>query len=544
MTTTRHIVILTLVTLVASLLLSLHFFASPLRPWPDQGWMLQAAQRHAAGLGLTTVMDNRSLDITAPSWLRLTYFPPLYPLVVSALLRLGLDVEAAVKVVNAVAMIAGILGWVTLALRVIRGRAWLWLFALLLVVTGTATVPRGGTADYLYWAIMPWWTLALLAARSRLADRDRGNTLSRSLVVAALLVGVAIAIRWAAVVLVPAGVLVLIVPPRAKWPGVRRLACGALYAVPGVATYFGITAFNRWLGGAESLLTFVQEGWRFQHLATSYPLRSLVTVPLAVQPIAERVWRLADAELASTALSILIQVVLPLAVLALFGYLAATKRERLVEVVPSRDFVILAGATLVVWVGFLAFMAVRYNWDHVNWTYLEEPRYFRPIIPLAALLWLAILERCVASRLARGVAIGVMVVGSLYLVQAGARWQARWLTESDESWEAVEEIIDVQRRPGIHVVVDQDVSDYIIRGGPDLVATWYWDPEKLDRMTVGRPADLWVVWRTKERSAYFMDPEHDIRRFEAARKRFGIEKAWTSSGGAFEIWHAKLEPGE
>src|SRR5882724_1973347 len=103
-------------TIAASVILSLHFFVQPLRPWTDQGWMLQAAIRHATGEGLTSQLTSESLDLTRPDFARLVYFPPGYPLLVSAMLRAGLGVEAAAKTVNAAGVIIGVIGWLFLAL--------------------------------------------------------------------------------------------------------------------------------------------------------------------------------------------------------------------------------------------------------------------------------------------------------------------------------------------------------------------------------------------------------------------------------------------
>src|SRR5262245_9392471 len=96
-------------------LLSLHFFLQPLRPLCDQGWILQAAARDSAGKGLTTSMNSSLDDLTSLQYERLVYFPPLFPLGISWLLRTGLSVDAAVKMVNLLSLLTGTIGWTLLA---------------------------------------------------------------------------------------------------------------------------------------------------------------------------------------------------------------------------------------------------------------------------------------------------------------------------------------------------------------------------------------------------------------------------------------------
>ena len=68
-----------------AVVLSWDFFALSLDPWPDQAWILLAAERHHRGLGLTTTMDSSSNDLAVTDYHRLVYFPPGYPLLVSPL---------------------------------------------------------------------------------------------------------------------------------------------------------------------------------------------------------------------------------------------------------------------------------------------------------------------------------------------------------------------------------------------------------------------------------------------------------------------------
>ncbi|HVR39270.1 MAG TPA: hypothetical protein VMU84_09255, partial [Thermoanaerobaculia bacterium] len=213
-----------LIAIALAVLLSLHFFTQPLRPLPDQGTMLQAAINHARGDGLSVQFAD-ARDLTRIRFERLVYFPPGYPLLISTMLRVGFDVDRAVKIVNAVALVVGLFGWLLLAIPNIDHRWLRILFTILLVLACGGIIPRGGTTDVIFWAGMPWWILCLIHGRTR-----------RSLLIVAALINAAlISVRWAAVVLTPVAVL-------AMMPSVTS---AIVVALPPTLAYFAIGAINR-----------------------------------------------------------------------------------------------------------------------------------------------------------------------------------------------------------------------------------------------------------------------------------------------------------
>lgn len=578
---------LALLAAIAAGVLSVPFFVQPLRPWPDQGLVLHAAVRHARGDGLTVPVPDAT-DITGWEAQRLTYFPPLYALAVSACLRSGGALHAAdpgaalghavahiVKLTNAAALVLGVLGWCLLAAHALGSRSLGTLFAGLLAVSGGASVPKGGTADFIFWAAMPWWLGAVLLADAHADERRPRRAVAWALAagaLGALLVGV----RWAAVFLVPAAALFgllrglqwRVLEPAdddapGMWRRVRqgvfrralwlRLALAAAAAAPVGASYLVLTALNRQaVGGAGSVLSYLEPRWDWHHLATLYPFEALFTVPLALEPLLSRLWRAWEPARASTALGMLFRVALPLAaLLALRGavWRAASRTPRVARPPEHRATGSVAYrartlgvATLAALVVFLAWMSVRYTWSFVEWTYLDEARYYRPVWPLAALFWLSWIDRLpVASRF-RTAAGALLLVGVIYLIQAQGRSAFAQLGAHDESWELVERVRALERSPGLHVVLDNDVSDYVVAAGPRLFARLYPDPERGPRLVAGRPAELWLVRRLREPTAYVTDPDWDRKRFEAVRTRFSARQVWVSSGGGYELWNARVGP--
>ncbi len=547
----------------AAALLSLPFFLRPLLPWPDQGLVLQAALRHAQGLGLTAPAPDRH-DVTRTHPEPLTYFPPLYARLVSACLSVaghtsprpdgpdlerGRALERIVKVTNGAALVVGVLGWCLLAARVLGSRSLGSLLAGLLPVAGGAAVPLGGTADYLLWAALPWWLGLWLAADAAFEEGRRGRALVLALISGALgsaLVGV----RWAAVFLAPAAAL--FVGLRARAAGVRawrpvaqRLLLGGVGLAPIVATYAALTAWNRARsGGVESVLSFIAPRWDFERLLTLVPYESLFSIPLALEPLLTRAWRALEPARASPGLAFLFRVALPVAGLAgLWGSLRRARRQQR-EIAPSpqaRRAFTLAVATLVALVGLLAFLSVRYTWADLNWTYLDEPRYYRPIWPLAALLWLLLLDRLPTASRLRTASAALLLFGILYLLQAHGRAALAHLGPEERD-ELRVHVRDLERRPGLHVVLDNDVSEHVLTAGARLVPRGYPEPADVPGLRASQPAELWAVRRLREPTPYVRDGDWDRKRFEAVRARFGLTPRWRSSGGAYEIWHARIGP--
>ncbi len=530
-----------LVALVLAGGLSWHFFAQPLRPWPDQGWVLQAAVRHARGQGLSTQMRTGVTDLTEVRYDRLVYFPPLYPLVVSCLLQMGIPVELAVKLINALALVVGVCAWMVLSFRYLSG---LWLrlvFAGLLVTAGTtwgsAMVPKGGTADYLLWSALPCWLMLMLSAR----HADRMRTHLATLIAASAFVALLIGVRWAAVVLIPSGGLILLWPDDQR-KFTARMISAIVYGLPAVAAYWIYGAINRAASefGGNSL-AFITPRWEFFRLNTLFPFESVFTIPMGVEALLRRLWRATDPSMTSLFLGGVFRLGLPVILILGLIWLRARYREPRPDCRGELRVVLLL--FFVTQILFLAFLSVRYSWGPgIDWSYLDEPRYYRPLYPAALLFWLTFLPAVGQAPRVRSALVGLLTLGLVYQIQAHVRSELRLLTVEDESWTVVEQVRALHNRDGLNVVCDGDVSDYIILADPNLLAFNYPLPEEVASLRVGRPADLWLVRRVNEKAAYILDPEYHAKRFSALARRFRAEKVWTSSGGEYELYHARILP--
>jgi hypothetical protein len=495
--------------------------------------MLQAAVRHALGLGLTSQLLAPIDDLVRPRYVYLVYFPPLYPLAVSGLLKSGVSIDSAVKVINLFALLVGVFGWIRLAVLHLERPAIRGLFVGVLVLAGGAVVPRGATTDYILWAATPYWFVAVVSARQ--LDRTRW----RSLIAAALLAAGMIGVRWAAVFYVPAGAIALLWPFE-RSARIRRLARASSYVAPPLIVYAVIVTMNRALSGVGgTLLSVVQPEWQPERLLTLYPLEALTTIPVGVGPLLKRIWRAIDPSMELFILAFILRGVIPLLLVGLVVGLAirdgAASRGR-----ELRTVVAIVASALVV---FLGWMTLRYNWQHVDWSYLDESRYFLPIWPAVALFWLSIIETLRRRPRVYRAAVALLGISILYLAQAATRQEARQLGP-DESHELVEQVRSLASRSGMHVVFDTDVSDYVIQHAGNIVAYQYPGVERVSQLRVSEAGELWLVRRVRERTAYVTDPEYDARRFHALTSRFGGVRVWQSSGGSYELHHAQLHPTE
>ncbi len=531
-------------SLLAGGLLSLPFFLGPLRPWPDQGLTLQAARRHALGFGLTVPVWGA--ELSAPEAVeRLTYFPPLYPLAVSVGLQAGLDLDLLVKLANALGLGLGVWAWCALAARHLRATATRLAFAGLLVVAAGASVPRGGTTDLLLWAALPTWAAGLLAAERRLRAAQALIHVLWPAFGAGALAGLLVGVRWATVFVVPSTLLFgalhvwRLRAGRARRTWLVLLLAGAL---PVVAAYVTLTTANALASaGHASVLSFVTPRVTWSNLGTLTPWEQLVSVPLALEPLATRVWRAFEPTRESRAWAVAFRFVLPVLVLGLLFRRGATRQ-------PTSDadadadaqaLTRLAAATLVSLVVFLAYLSVRYTWEFAAWSYLDEARYYRPVWPLAALLWLLQAERSLAAPARRAVSL-LLAFAVTYSAQAQVRATWRALHTPEESWELVQRVRALEAQAGLHVVFDNDISDYVAHGGPRLLARLYPEPELVPRLRSAHALDAWLVWRPRQPTAYRRERDYDRTRFEALRLRLGATRVWVSAGGAYELWHAAV----
>ncbi|HVR38246.1 MAG TPA: hypothetical protein VMU84_04070, partial [Thermoanaerobaculia bacterium] len=253
-----------------------------------------------------------------------------------------------------------------------------------------------------------------------------------------------------------------------------------------------------------------------------YPIDSLFAIPLGLEPLLHRVWRFLEPSTHAVAGHAIFRVALPVVLIALL--FQKPRFDSLMRVIA------LLAITLV---AFLAWMTLRHNWDFVDWSFLDEPRYYRPFLPAFLLGWLLAIK---PSR--RKVTAVLLTIATLYLAQAAARFEWSALRSDDESLSLALQVRAMCREPGRNVIVDVDVSDYITHPQPNVIAREY----PTEAIAIGQPATIWLVRRPNEPTAYLLDHDADRRRFEALRTQLGATRVWVSRYGNYEIYRAKCHP--
>jgi hypothetical protein len=138
------------------------------------------------------------------------------------------------------------------------------------------------------------------------------------------------------------------------------------------------------------------------------------------------------------------------------------------------------------------------------------------------------------------VSVCLLALSSVYLFQAAARFEWSALRTHDESLELVAKVRSLTENPGLNLIFDIDISDYVTHPAPNLVASGYVPETELAQVYIGQPATLWFVRRVHETTAYLLDRDADRRSFEAHRQRFGATRAWASSAGNYELYIASV----
>lgn len=191
-----------------------------------------SAKNLAAGRGLTWPWGDGSLQ-------PMTYFPPLYPLLLAGFEALGLEAVAAARVFNALAF-AGLSILVGLSARRITGSSWMALAAALLILLSDVLI------DAFSWAMSePGYLLLAYAgflALSQFIDQDRPGR--GWLALAAVLLGLGFLTRYIGASLILSGLAALALTPNRK-PARRLLEMSGFALLAGLP--MAVWMLRNWL---------------------------------------------------------------------------------------------------------------------------------------------------------------------------------------------------------------------------------------------------------------------------------------------------------
>lgn len=249
--------------LLSTLAITTARILAPFEVGKDQSVQLEAAQRLADGLGLTTTNQANSpfFDISeSPVPGYLSQWPPGFSIIVAGFLLTGLPLLASLKIIYGVTTLVGWLGWATLAsyltsapIRLGTRNLNIHFFAA--AILPIFTTPLWNGTDIFLWACIPFVVLLL----NKTSTEPRSNT---ALVSAGLLFGFACAMRYASAFLALAALLILIQVsyPRVT-PFLRRLLVFSLpsLAIAGaIFVYIKISSLSP--SGLPARLTATSEG--------------------------------------------------------------------------------------------------------------------------------------------------------------------------------------------------------------------------------------------------------------------------------------------
>jgi hypothetical protein len=191
-----------LAMMLAAVFLTMLRLLAPIELWWDESIQLNAANRLANGLGLTTTCSPfpEQIDkipsslLQAPRPQYLNSFPPGYSLLVAGFLLLRIPLVFSLKIIYSILTIAGWLGWAIIASRCLVKPVKLLGFSFPIQIIVAAILPvfytpgwRG--TDLFLWAGVPYLVLMLFYSELKSA---------RYLILAGLLLGVEFSIRFAA----------------------------------------------------------------------------------------------------------------------------------------------------------------------------------------------------------------------------------------------------------------------------------------------------------------------------------------------------------
>lgn len=250
------------ILLTAAVLIVLLRIPAPFEVGSDQSLQLEAAARLASGLGLTTTHSQpSSLDFNAPFEPRLlASWPPGLSLIMGGLLKSGLPLLVALKLLYSTVTLVGWLGWALLIRRFLSapieiGTKRYPIHLLIAAILPVLFTPKWDGTDIFLWTVVPYLVILLNGSKFATAFPVR------SAAAAGLLFGFACSIRYASAFAGAAAGLVLL---QSTWPRIREFLLRAsafgfaalLFLVP-----IAIHAFNgtqdRW--GIPGMAAMVDE---------------------------------------------------------------------------------------------------------------------------------------------------------------------------------------------------------------------------------------------------------------------------------------------
>lgn len=210
------------IILISALLVLCARLLAPFEVGTDQSIQLEAANRLASGLGLTTTNDANHLsrDISVPPEPGfVVQWPPGFTLLIAAFLVFGVPLIASLKLVYAVTTMVGWLGWGTLFAELAVsplsiGSRSLKVHYLLAVVLPILTTPSWRGTDIFLWAGVPIFVLLLWRGSLK-------QTSFTPFLLAGLLFGALCGMRYVSSFLAVAAALILF---QVSYPNIKLFA--------------------------------------------------------------------------------------------------------------------------------------------------------------------------------------------------------------------------------------------------------------------------------------------------------------------------------
>lgn len=251
-----------------ALLITLLRMAAPFEVGKDQALQLEAALRLRAGYGLTSTYATAAAphDISQPPQPKvLTWWPPVFSLLVAGLLQTGLALPTALKLLYALVTLTGWFGWSRIAAPVFARPLPLFHrkipFGYLLAFLSPLffTLSWNGT-DILLWAAIPFFTLLLIKANARAGYWSIGG--------AGLLFGLLYGVRYASSFLGLAALLTLLALHAPKYK--TALKQYAIFLVGALIFALPVVIFVRAYSTSGGLVPdYVDSGYGLARLTTT-----------------------------------------------------------------------------------------------------------------------------------------------------------------------------------------------------------------------------------------------------------------------------------
>ena len=266
----NHLILLSFLAFLIILPYSITVCINPYHPETDETWQLQAAYRIANGEGYTCSW-NPPQDLSVPHYDYLTNWPPGYPLIIAGIMKAGISLEWAAKVIKICLLFFGFLFWTIISDKFLET---LWTKSIFVAcISVTAIFYAFSSTDIFLWAIFPLFITLIILRKENTSRSIISSALEYMVIVlAGILCSLLFLVKYLGVVFLPIGLALIWLSFSNKKDLKNLFLKSLLFILLPILTIIGVYLINTESAGQLSSLVTGKETLSSLHFSPQWLL--------------------------------------------------------------------------------------------------------------------------------------------------------------------------------------------------------------------------------------------------------------------------------